>query len=60
MKKIINNPLQVVDEMMGGILKAHPGSFEICRWRFTSSCPYKKSIERKVAIATGGVQVIFL
>ncbi len=54
MKKIINNPLQVVDEMMGGILKAHPGSFKSVDGDLRAVVRIRSPLKGKVAIATGG------
>ncbi|MCK4258457.1 MAG: dihydroxyacetone kinase subunit DhaK [Halanaerobiales bacterium] len=54
MKKIMNNPENFVDEMIEGIIKAHPDDIKMvstdCRELVRADSPVKD----KVAIATGG------
>ena len=54
MKKIINNPLHVVDEMINGILKAHPDSFKSVDGDLRAIVRTTSPTQGKVAIATGG------
>jgi dihydroxyacetone kinase-like protein len=54
MKKIINNPLNVVDEMINGILKAHPDSFRSVDGDLRAIVRTSSPLQGKVAIATGG------
>ena len=53
MRKIINHPEKVVDEMLAGILAAHPG--ELSYTNDDLSCLITNKLKKgKVAIATGG------
>ncbi len=54
MKKIINDPLRVVDEMMEGILKAHSDSLRCVDRDLRAIVRADAPIKGKVAIATGG------
>jgi dihydroxyacetone kinase-like protein len=54
MKKIINNPMAVVDEMMEGILKAHPNALKSVNGDLRSIVRADAPVKGKVAIATGG------
>lgn len=54
MKKIINQPKDFVDEMVEGILKAHPGDLRKVKESLREIVRVKAPIKDKVAIATGG------
>lgn len=54
MKKIINDPLHVVDEMINGIIKAHPDSFKTVDGDLRAIVRTSGPTKGKVAIATGG------
>ena len=54
MKKIINDPMAVVDEMMDGILKAHPGTLKSVGGDLRAIVRADVPVKGKVAIATGG------
>ena len=54
MKKIINDPMAVVDEMMDGILKAHPGALKSVGGDLRAIVRADAPVKGKVAIATGG------
>lgn len=54
MKKLINDPLNFVDEMMVGILKAHPDSFKAVDGDLRAIVRKNSPIQGKVGIATGG------
>jgi phosphoenolpyruvate---glycerone phosphotransferase subunit DhaK len=54
MKKIINDPLAVVDEMMEGILKAHPNALKAAEGDLRAIVRADAPVKGKVAIATGG------
>ena len=54
MKKIINDPFQVVDEMMEGILLAHPDAFKSVDGDLRAIVRADAPVQGKVAIATGG------
>lgn len=54
MKKIINDPMAVVDEMMDGILKAHPGALKSVGGDLRAIVRADAPVGGKVAIATGG------
>ena len=54
MKKIINDPMAVVDEMMDGILKAHPGALKSVGGDLRAIVRADVPVKGKVAIATGG------
>jgi len=53
MKKIINDPMAVVDEMMDGILKAHPGALKSVGGDLRAIVRADAPVKGKVAIATG-------
>jgi dihydroxyacetone kinase-like protein len=52
MKKIINNPVDFVDDMLGGILAAH--SEDLACVQGDKRCIVRKQIADKVALVTGG------
>jgi dihydroxyacetone kinase-like protein len=52
MKKIINNPVDFVDEMLEGILLAHPDDLDCVGGE--KRCIVRKHIRDKVALVTGG------
>ena len=54
MKKIINDPFQVVDEMMDGILLAHPAALKAVDGDLRAIVRADAPVQGKVAIATGG------
>ena len=54
MKKIINDPMAVVDEMMEGILKAHGQSLRAADGDLRAIVRADAPVKGKVAIATGG------
>jgi dihydroxyacetone kinase-like protein len=54
MKKIINDPLAVVDEMMQGVLAAHPNALKAVDGDLRAVVRKDAPVEGKVAIATGG------
>ena len=54
MKKIINDPFQVVDEMMEGILLAHPAALKAVDGDLRAIVRADAPVPGKVAIATGG------
>ncbi len=54
MKKIINDPMAVVDEMMEGILKAHRQSLRAVEGDLRAIVRADAPVRGKVAIATGG------
>ncbi len=54
MKKLINDPFQVVDEMLEGILRAHPGQYKTAENDLRSIVRADAPVKNKVAIATGG------
>ncbi len=54
MKKIINNPENFVDEMIEGLLKAHPDSLKKVGDSYRELVRAEAPIQGKVAIATGG------
>jgi dihydroxyacetone kinase-like protein len=54
MKKIINDPFDVVDEMMEGILMAHPQAFKAVGGDLRAIVTINAPVQGKVAIATGG------
>ena len=54
MKKIINDPLAVVDEMLEGILKAHPLALKSVGGDLRAIVRADAPINGKVGIATGG------
>lgn len=54
MKKIINDPFAVVDEMMEGILKAHPQQLKAVDGDLRAIVRADAPVKGKVAIATGG------
>jgi dihydroxyacetone kinase DhaK subunit len=54
MKKIINDPMAVVDEMMEGILKAHPQALKSVGGDVRAIVRTDAPVKGKVAIATGG------
>jgi dihydroxyacetone kinase-like protein len=54
MKKIINEPLAMVDEMLEGILKAHPKALKSVKGDLRAIVRADAPIKRKVGIATGG------
>ena len=54
MKKIINDPMAVVDEMMEGILKAHGHSLRAVDGDLRAIVRADAPVKGKVAIATGG------
>jgi len=54
MKKIINDPFRVVDEMMEGILKAHPQNLRAAGGDLRAIVRADAPVMGKVAIATGG------
>jgi len=54
MKKIINDPLAVVDEMMEGILAAHPDALRAVDGDLRAIVRADAPVKGKVAIATGG------
>jgi dihydroxyacetone kinase len=53
-KKIINEPLAVVDEMLEGILKAHPGALKTAGGDLRAIVRGDAPVKGKVGIATGG------
>jgi dihydroxyacetone kinase-like protein len=54
MKKIMNEPLAFVDEMMQGILKAHPDDLKAVGGDLRAIVRADAPVKGKVAIATGG------
>lgn len=54
MKKILNDPFDFVDEMMEGILKAHPESYRAVDGNQRVIVRTAAPVNNKVAIATGG------
>jgi len=54
MKKFINDPLQVVDETISGILKAYPGHFRMTGESSRALVRADAPVKGKVAICTGG------
>ena len=54
MKKLINDPYAVVDEMMEGILKAHPAQLAAAAGDLRAIVRADAPIKGKVGIATGG------
>lgn len=54
MKKIINEPLAVVDEMLEGILKAHPSALKTAGGDLRAIVRADAPVKGKVGIATGG------
>lgn len=54
MKKIINDPNKFVDEMLDGLLKAHPQAYSYAGDELHSIVRADAPIEGKVALATGG------
>jgi len=54
MKKIINDPFKVVDEMIGGILKAYPQHLKPAQGSKRALVRADAPIKGKVAIVTGG------
>ncbi len=54
MKKIINEPLAVVDEMLEGILKAHPLALKSVGGDLRAIVRADAPVKGKVGIATGG------
>jgi phosphoenolpyruvate---glycerone phosphotransferase subunit DhaK len=54
MKKILNDPYKFVDEMMEGILIAHPDHFKTAENDLRSIVRADAPVKGKVAIATGG------
>ena len=54
MKKIINDPFAVVDEMIGGILAAHPDQLKSASPDNRSIVRADAPVEDKVGIVTGG------
>ena len=54
MKKIINEPLAMVDEMLEGILKAHPQALKSMKGDLHAIVRADAPIKGKVGIATGG------
>ena len=54
MKKIINEPLAMVDEMLEGILKAHPQALKSVKGDLRAIVRAEAPIKGKVGIATGG------
>ena len=54
MKKIINEPLAVVDEMLEGILKAHPQALRTAGGDLRAIVRADAPVKGKVGIATGG------
>jgi len=54
MKKIINDPLAVVDEMLEGILRAHPDALKMADGDLRAIIRADAPIKGKVGIATGG------
>lgn len=54
MKKLINDPLQVVDETISGILKAYPGHLRMAKESSRALVRADAPINGKVAICTGG------
>lgn len=54
MKKIINDPFRVVDEMIEGILKAYPGHLKPVKDSKRALMRADAPIKDKVAIVTGG------
>jgi len=55
MKKFINDPIQVVDETIVGILKANPHHLRITKESPRALVHVDASVKGKVAICTGGV-----
>lgn len=53
-KKIINDPFQVVDEMLDGIMKAHPGYFRFAGKTGRALVIGSAPLANKVGIVTGG------
>jgi len=54
LKKIINNPEDFVDEMIEGILKAHPQELRMAKDSLRELVRIDAPVKNKVAIATGG------
>jgi phosphoenolpyruvate---glycerone phosphotransferase subunit DhaK len=54
MKKMINDPLTVVDEMLEGILKAHPLALKSAGGDLRAIVRIDAPVKEKVGIATGG------
>lgn len=54
MKKLINNPIQVVDETIAGILKAFPNHLRVVKDNPRALVRADAPIKGKVAICTGG------
>ncbi|MFC1971225.1 dihydroxyacetone kinase subunit DhaK [Chloroflexota bacterium] len=54
MKKIINDPYQVVDETISGILKAHPYHLPMAKESSRALVRFDAPIKGKVGICTGG------
>ena len=54
MKKLINDPYQVVDETISGILKAHPYHLRMAEGSKRALIRADAPIRGKVAICTGG------
>jgi phosphoenolpyruvate---glycerone phosphotransferase subunit DhaK len=53
-KKILNDPFEAVDQMLDGILKAHPGHLRSVGETGRALVRANASIPRKVGIVTGG------
>jgi dihydroxyacetone kinase len=53
-KKILNDPFDVVDEMLDGILKAHPGHLRRAGDTGRALVRAEAPVQRKVGIVTGG------
>jgi dihydroxyacetone kinase-like protein len=54
MKKIINDPYQVVDETISGILKAYPYHLRMAKGSSRALVRFDAPIKGKVGICTGG------
>lgn len=54
MKKLINDPYQVVDETISGILKAHPYHLRMAEGNLRALVRADAPVKGKVAICTGG------
>ncbi|KGA98382.1 dihydroxyacetone kinase subunit K [Alkalihalobacillus alcalophilus ATCC 27647 = CGMCC 1.3604] len=54
MKKLINNPNHVVDEMISGYIKAHPNHVKLLEENKRSIVTAKPTIEGKVGVLIGG------
>lgn len=54
MKKILNDPRDFVDEMLDGIIKAHPGDLRRVGDDARAIVRADAPVKGKVAIATGG------